>query len=235
LTEKWDESIAAYRMATTFIKDDAELYSKYGYVAMRRAMTPTYKSYMKTAIENFEKAVALAPDYIDYTNLGWVYYNVAQSNLRDRNEAEYKTNLGKARDAFVRANSMQPAPKVAAAINLNLGMTLTDLGDFTGSITALKTASDLQKNWIPAINELGIAYRKNGDLENAVKQFKKAIDIDNRFAVAHYNLAEAEYRRNNLKEAKKGYEALKAMNRNDLATQLEIATNGGIRQEIKNK
>lgn len=232
LSGKWDDAIGAYRMATNFIKDDAELYSKYGYVAARRAVTPGYQGFWKTAIENFEKAVSISPDYIDYTNLGWAYYNLAQAKMKERNEAEYKANLPKARDAFIKANSMKPAPKVAAAINLNLGMTLTDLGDYPGAITALKNATDQEKNWIPAINELGIAYRKNGDLENAVKQFKKVIDLDDKNAAAHYNLAESEYRRNNLKEAKKEYEKLKIMNRPDLVVALELATNGGIKREI---
>jgi tetratricopeptide (TPR) repeat protein len=235
LTNKLDEAIGEYRLATTFIKDDAELYSKYGYVAARRATTPAYRAFWKTAIDNFEKAVALSPDYIDYTNLGWAYYNAAQANLQARNETEYKANLQKARDAFVKANSLKPIPKVAAAINLNLGMTLTDLGDFQGSITTLKAANDMQKNWIPAINELGIAYRKNGDLENAAKQFKKAVDLDDTFAPGHYNLAEAEFRRNNLKEAKKEFEKLKTLKRQDLVDTLVVATNGGILQEVKNK
>jgi superkiller protein 3 len=233
LTNKLDEAIGEYRLATTFIKDDAELYSRYGYVAARRATTPAYRNYWKTAVDNFEKAISIASDYVDYTNLGWAYYNQAQSNLVDRNQAAYNANLQKARDAFIKANSMKPAPQVAAAINLNLGMTLTDLGDFAGAISALRLANDSQKNWVPAINELGIAYRKNGDLENAVKQFRKAIDIDDKFAVAHYNLAESEYRRNNLKEAKKEYEKLKALNRTDLVRTLEIATNGGILRELK--
>ena len=232
LNRKWDEAISEYRLATTFIKDDAELFSKFGYVTARRAVEPAYGGYWKTSIDNFEKAVALSPDYIDYTNLGWAYYNQAQAKLMERNETDYKANLQKARDAFVKANSLKPAAKVAAAINLNLGMTLSDLGDFPGAIAALKAANDSQKNWIAPINELGIAYRKNGDLENAVKQFRKAIDIDDKFAVAHYNLAESEYRRNNLKEAKKEYEKLKTLNRPDLVRTLELATNGGILKEI---
>lgn len=235
LTGKWDEAISAYRMATTFITDDAELYSRYGYVAARRAVTPAYRGYWKTAIDNFEKAVALSPGHVDYTNLGWAYYNQAQSYLAERNEAQYKANLQKARDAFIRANSMKPAPNIAAAINLNLGMTLSDLGDFPGAINALKSATDAQKNWLPAINELGIAYRKNGDLDNAVKQFKKAIDIDDKYAAAHYNLAEAEFRRGNLKEAKKEYEKLKTLNRPDLVKTLELVTNGAVLREIKDK
>lgn len=228
LSGKWDEAISAYRMATTFIKDDAELYSRYGYVAARRAVTPAYHGFWKTAIENFEKAAALSPGYVDYTNLGWAYYNQAQTNLGERKEAEYKANLQKARDAFIKADSLKPAPKVAAAINLNLGMTLSDLGDYPGAIAALKKADDLQKNWIAAVNELGIAYRKNGDLNNAVKQFKRAIDIDGKFAVAHYNLAESEYRLGNLKEAKKEFEILKKLNRQDLVNNLIRETNGGI-------
>ncbi len=226
--DKLDLAISEYRLATTFIKDDAELFSKYGYVSAKRATTPGYKSFWKSAIDNFEKAVALSPDYIDYTNLGWSYYNAAQSSLKDRNEPEYKANLQKAKDAFVKANSLKPIPRIAAAINLNLGMTLTDLGDYQGAVAVLKTASDLQKNWLPAINELGIAYRKNGDLENAAKQFKKAVEVDDKFASAHYNLAETEYRRGNIKEAKKEYEKLKTLNRKDLVVGLEIATNGGI-------
>lgn len=228
LTNKLDEAIGEYRLATTFIKDDAEIFSKFGYVAVRRARNIAYRSFWKTAIENFEKAVALLPDYINYTNLGWAYYNYAQVNLKENKEADYKANLQKAKDAFVKANSLKPIPKVAAAINLNLGMTLTDLGDFPGSISALKAATSLQKDWIPAINELGIAYRKNGDLDNAVKQFKEAIKVDDNFAQAHYSLGEAEFRRGNLKEAKKEYEKLKSLKRQDLATELELATNGGI-------
>jgi tetratricopeptide (TPR) repeat protein len=230
LTGKWDEAISSYRLATTFITNDAELYSKFGYVATRRAATPGYRSYWKMAIENFEKAAAIAPHYIDYTNLGWAYYNVAQSNLRERNEADYKLNLGKARDAFVKANTLNPVPKVAAAINLNLGMTLTDLGDYPGAIVALKKATEMQRDWIAANHELGLAYRKNGDLENAVRQFKRVIDLDDKFAAAYYSLAEAEFRRNNLKEAKKYYEKLKTMSRPDLVRTLELATNGGILQ-----
>jgi superkiller protein 3 len=228
LTNKLDEAIGEYRLATAFIKDDAELFSKFGYVSARRAVAPGYSSFWKSAIDNFEKAVAMSPDYIDYTNLGWAYYNAAQTSLKAKNETDYKANLQKAKDAFVKANSLKPIPKVAAAINLNLGMTLTDLGDYQGSVNVLKTATELQSDWIPAINELGIAYRKSGDLENAVKQFKKAIQLDDKFVSAHFNLAESEFRRGNLKEPKKEYEKLKTMNRPDLVTGLEIATNGGI-------
>ena len=91
-------------------------------------------------------------------------------------------------------------------------------------------ATELQRDWIAANHELGLAYRKNGDLENAVRQFKRVLDLDDKFAAAVYSLAEAEFRRNNLKEARKYYEKLKTMNRDDLVRTLEMATNGAIRQ-----
>lgn len=226
-----DEAIGEYRLATTFIKDDADLYSKFGYVAGRRATNPNFQNYWKISFENFEKAIALnakSPDYIDYQNLGWAYYNAAQGDLRAKREADYKMKLQKSKEALQTAISLNPAPKVAAAINLNLGMTLTDLGEYQAAADTLKRATELQKDWLPAINELGIAYRKNGDFDNAAKQFRKAIEVDDNFAAAHYGLAEVEYRRGNLKEAKKEYEKLKQMNREDLAKTLEFATNGGI-------
>ncbi len=226
LSNQFDEAIGEYRLATTFIKDDAELLGKYGYVAARRAVNPSYSSFWKTAIDNFEKAIAISPDYIDYTNLGWAYYNSAQ--VKNVSEVDRKAKLEKARDSFVKAISLKPIDKVAAAVNLNLGMTYTDLGDFPSSIAALKSATEQQKNWVPAINELGIAYRKNNDFENAEKQFRKAIDIDDKFAAAHYNLGETEFRRGNLKEAKKEYEKLKSMNQPKFANLLIAVTNGAV-------
>lgn len=222
-----DEAMGEYALAVTFIKDDAELYSKYGYVAGVRASDPKYRAFWKTSIENLEKAAALNSNYIVYTNLGWAYYNAAQSDLKERREADYKAKLQKAKENLQKAIGL--SPKLAAPY-LNLGMTFTDLGDFQSAIDTLKRGTELQKNWLPAINELGIAYRKNGDFENASKQFQKAIDIDDNFAVAHYGLAESEFRRGNFKEAKKEYEKLKKMNRMDLVRTLEVVTNNEIRK-----
>lgn len=222
-----DDAIGEYRLATLFNKNDPELWSKFGYVAGLRAVNPVYGSFWKLSIENLEKAVSMSSEYIDYTNLGWAYYNAAQSDLKQRREVEYKDKLAKAKAALQKAVSMNA--KIAAPF-LNLGMVLTDLGEFQAAVDALRRADELQKNWIPAINELGIAYRKNGDFENAVKQFRRAIAIDDNFAQGHYNLAESEYRRGNVKEAKKEYEKLKKMNRIDLVQTLDVVTNNGLRQ-----
>lgn len=224
--KKLDEAIGEYRLATTFIKNDPEIYSKFGFVAGLRATNPNYASFWKTSIENLEKAVSMTSEYLDYTNLGWAYYNAAQSDLKMNRQVEYKEKLQKARTSLQKAVSLNAKN---GAPFLNLGMVLTDLGEFQAAVEALKSADSLQKNWIPAINELGIAYRKSGDFDNAVKQFKRAVEIDDNFAQGHYNLAESEYRRGNLKDAKKSYEKLKKLKRLDLVQTLEFVTNNGIK------
>ncbi len=75
------------------------------------------------------------------------------------------------------------------------------------------------------INELGIAYRKLNDYDNAIKQFERAVALNDQYAIGYYNLGEAQYRRRNIKEAKKAHEKLKNLDKN-LAKALEILLTG---------
>ena len=72
-----------------------------------------------------------------------------------------------------------------------------------------------------AINELGIAYRKLNEYDNAIKQFERAVALNDKYAIGYYNLGEAQFRRRNVKEAKKAHEKLKKLDTN-LAKALEI-------------
>lgn len=222
---KIDEAIGAYRSALEASPNNAELHSKLGYVAGIRALTRGYESFWKLSIDNLEKAAQLNPEYINFTNLGWAYYNAGQTDLKANRKTDYQAKLQKAKEALQKAISLNA--RIAAPF-LNLGIVLNELGEFRTAIDVLKRANELQKNWVPAINELGLAYRLNNDLSNAVKQFRQVISIDDKYAAAHYNLAETEFRRGNLKEAKKSYEQLKRLNRSDLVRKLEIETNGAI-------
>ena len=225
-TKRFDEAISSYQLATTFIKDDAELYSKFGYVAGRIATQPGKSTYWKTAIDNLTKALAISSDYIDYTNLGWAYYNSAQTDINNNRKADADAKLQKAKTNLLEAVKINQ--KFPAAF-LNLGITQSDLGEYKDAITTLKRADDLRRDWIPAINELGIAYRKNMDFDNAAKQFRRTVDIDGNFASGHFNLGETEIQRKNMKEAKKEYQKLLQLGRKDLAVQLEIVSKGAVR------
>lgn len=212
LLNRFGEAEGSYRLASIFIKNDPEIFSKLGYVLGRQLK-------WNGAVEALNKAVALSPDAIDYTNLGWAYYNAAQVDLKTRGkEADAKPKLQQAKAALQKATA---GNQNFAPTYLNLGITLTDLGEYQASVEALKRATELRKNWIFAINELGIAYRKLNDFENAVRQFQQAVAIDDKFAIGYFNLGEAELRRGNTKEAKKALDKLKKLNRN-MANALEI-------------
>jgi tetratricopeptide (TPR) repeat protein len=225
--QKYDEAIGEYRIAVAFLKTDADVFSKFGYVAGLLASLPGRSSYWNAAIENLKKAVELSPDYIDYTNLGWAYYNSARIDDEAGNKAAAQDKMQKAK--AVLQESLKLNPKFAATY-LNLGITQSDLGEYGAAIETLKQADNLRANWIPAINELGRAYRANNDPKNAAVQFKRATDIDRNFAVGHFNYAEAQLQLKNMKEAKKAYQELLRIGRRDLSLRLEKMTGGGIKR-----
>jgi tetratricopeptide (TPR) repeat protein len=222
--DRYAEANGEYALAATFIKGDADMYSEWGFCLGKERK-------WNKSVERLDTAVAMRPDPVDYTNLGWAYYNAAQDDVRGKREPEAKAKLAKGRDALQKATVLNPNFDAAF---LNLGITLTDLGDFQGAVRALTRAADLRKNWVSAINELGLAYRQLNDFDNAVKQFRKATDIDKKFAAGFYNLGESEYRRGNHKEAKKAQEKLKKLNPN-LASQLDVLISGAVLNETKNQ
>ncbi len=216
--KKYGEANGSYTLAANFIKDDAELYSNWGF-----CLGKVQK--WDNAVVRLTQAIALSADHIDYTNLGWAYYNSAQNDLKSRREAEAKVKLQQAKIALQKALAMNGN---FAPANLNLGITLNDLGEYRAAAEILKRATDSRKNWLFAINELGIAYRKLNDFENAVKQFEKAVELNPKYAIGYFNLGESQFRRGNKKEAKKAHEKLKNLDKN-MANALEIIMLGANR------
>ena len=77
---------------------------------------------------------------------------------------------------------------------LNLALTLNDLGDENRAIDVLKRVVTKKPDWVFALNELGLAYRKQSNFSEAAKYFRNAIDHDGKYVYAYYNLAETEFR-----------------------------------------
>lgn len=199
---KYGEAEGVYRIAAQFIKDDAGLYSSYGFVLGAQ-------SKWDGAIKTLNLAIAKSPNVLDYTNLGWAYYNSAQTDLAANRQADAVAKLKLGKDALKKAVALKPdfAPPY-----LNLGITLTDLGEYQAAVEALKRGTELRKNWVYAINELGIAYRKLNDFDNAAKQFQKTIEIDDKYASGYFNLGETEIMRGNVKAAQNAQDKLKKLN-----------------------
>lgn len=231
----------------------AELYSKYGFVLGRLAK-------WNSSITALNKAVSYNPDAFDYTNIGWAYYNAAQLDMRvvkDRtsteaqkaaSKAQATTKLEQGRTALEKAVAMDKNSKAAY---MNLGVTQNDLGDYSSAIQSMRRCLELQDDWVPALNELGIAFRGAGNLAEAVKNFRRASDLAEKslsklktdiekyrttqqLSDGLYNLAITEKERGNDGEAKKAQDRLRKYNPN-MANILEAVFLSNMKNKVDSK
>jgi tetratricopeptide (TPR) repeat protein len=232
----YNEAESAYGQAETFIarakdfskEEAAEVHSKRGYVIGLQCDINTPKAIpckWPTAIRSLESAVALTQNAADYANLGWAYYKAARVDLDFQRAAEGKAKLEQAKVNLEKVIAMNP-PYIEAPL-MNLGMTLSDLGDYQGAIPVLERVIDKRPNWVFAINELGRVYYGQKNYKEAAKQFRKAVDKDDKYFWGYYNLAQTEFDAGNKGEAKKAYEKLKSLNPT-LAARLNAITRGAI-------
>jgi tetratricopeptide (TPR) repeat protein len=231
-------SEASYNLATTFIERDpsfskdeaADIYSKIGFVIAKQCeinIRQAIPCRWEGSVRALEKAAAITNNNVDTANLGWAYYNAAKNDIVAKRPEQARIKLEKAKENLQKAAFS--SPKFIEGPLLNLGMTLTDLGDYNGAVDALTRVVNKQPKWVFAINELGIAYRKQDKYKEASDQFRRATQRDGKYAVAYYNLAESEFRGGNLPEAKKAYDQVKKLGRRDLAAQLELISGGQLR------
>ncbi len=237
---RYNDAENSYNLAVLFLQrennynkqDAADIYSNIGFAIAKQCEINTREAKpcnWTRAINALEKAVGLTGTNVDYANLGWAYYNGSIVDRIAKRTADANTKLEKAKTNLQRA--VDADPKYVVGPLMNLGMVLSDLGDYAGAAEALKKVTKVEPEWVFAINELGIAYRKQNNYGQAIDQFKQAIKRDDKYAIAYYNLAEAEFRNGNMGNAKKAYQSLIKLKRRDLANQLELLTNGAIAQK----
>lgn len=227
---------ANYNMAITFFERDktfnkeeaAEIYAKHGYVIavqcdinMQKGMLCKWNS----GIRSLEAAVALTQNAVDHANLGWAYYKSGRVDLDLKKTAEGRAKLEKAKVSLRKAIEMNPS--YVEAPQINLGLALSDLGEYQPAVEVLAKVVNKRSDWTFALNELGRAYYGLKDYGNAAKYFRRAIDKDDKYAWAYYNLAVTEFDAGNKAEAKKAFEKLKKLN-NNLANMLIRYTRGEV-------
>lgn len=234
--KSYNEAEASYNQAVTHIgrakdfpkEEAAEVYSKHGYVIGLQCDINTRQALpckWPTAIRSLESAVAITQSAVDYSNLGWAYYKAARVDFDFNRAAEGKLKLEQAKVNLEKVVAMNPA--YVEAPLMNLGMTLSDLGDYQGAIPVLERVIDKKPNWVFAINELGRVYYGMKNYKEAAKQFRKAVDKDDKYFWGYYNLAQTEFDAGNKGEAKKAYEKLRQLNPS-LAARLNAITKGAI-------
>ena len=234
----YNDAEAKYNLATVFIERDpnysrdeaADIYSKIGFVIAKQCeinMKKALPCRWEVAVRALEKASTITDNNVDTANLGWAYYNSAKRDIANKQPEAARAKLEKAKLALEKAAFS--SPKYIEGPLLNLGMTLTDLGDYPGAVDAFTRVIAKQPKWVFAMNELGIAYRKQDKFKEAGDAFRRAIKTDNKYVIAYYNLAEAEFRAGNLGEAQKAYNKVKELGRRDLAAQLQLISGGALR------
>ena len=64
---------------------------------------------------------------------------------------------------------------------MNLGSTNNAMGNYDAAVTALNVAFTLHNDWVIAINQLGLGYRGMNNLQMALTQFNRAVNIDGNY------------------------------------------------------
>ena len=209
------------------------------------------------AIECYERAIAIAPNYaIAYSNLGVVKQQIGllpeaiahyrQALAIEPNLAETLSNLGSAlADAgeteeaiavYDRALSLNPN---CAEAWINLGLARENQGDLAEAINCYQQGIQLNPNSAEAYLNLGIALEKQGDkegearefYEQAIANYERAIAIHPNYLEALQNLAYASIRQGKIADAIAYYERSTAL-QPDLATTL-IGLGSSLQQQGK--
>ncbi|MFB8793999.1 MAG: tetratricopeptide repeat protein [Microcoleus sp.] len=212
---------------------------------------------LRGAIECYERAIAIAPNYaIAYSNLGVVKQQIGllpeaiayyrQALAIEPNLAETLSNLGSAlADAgetaeaiavYDRALSLNPN---CAEAWINLGLARENQGDLAEAINCYLKGIQLNPNSAEAYLNLGIALEKQGDkegearefYEQAIANYERAIAIHPNYLEALQNLAYAAIRQGKIADAIAYYERATAL-QPDLAATL-IGLGSSLQQQGK--
>ncbi len=207
--ERFADANASYKLAEPGYKTDPDLYSEWGFCLGKT-------NEWDKAAQKLETARTLSPNAVDYTNLGWAYYNQGQIDKQNKREAEAQANFALAKTNHQKAVELDP--KLDAAY-LNLGSANNGLGDYDGAVAALNTANTLKPDWAIALNQLGLGYRGQNNLSAALQQFNRVVVLDGNNVMGLFNLGSTQYASGDKKGAKKSQDRLKKINP-DLANRL---------------
>lgn len=168
----------------------------------------TEQGNLKTAIDCYQKALQLNPNYADsYFNLGIVYRRQGQLNAAiehyqkaieiQPNLADAYLSLGnvyfqlfeyaKARDSWQKALKIKPDIG-GADVQVDLGNVLVHLNQFDAAITQYYQAVQLHPDCIKAYYNLANLLSSQGKIEEAIAAYQKVLAIDPKFIEGYLSL-----------------------------------------------
>ena len=134
------------------------------------------KSGPDAAISAYQTAYVLTPEDIDiYVNLGSAFYD--------------KEDYNNALSIYRQALEFQPHN---AKIHCNLGFLYWGKGDTEEAMKSYELAIKYDENYDIAYNNLGVIYLDDlGRVKKSIELFRKAVESNPNYALAHFNLARA--------------------------------------------
>ena len=149
---------------------------------------------LNEAIEEFQTALRLTPDYVEaHNNLGVAYFK--QGRLNEAIE-EYHFIL--------RFKDLIEANNLGDVYN-NLGNVYNKQGLLDEAIKEYRMAISIKPDYTEAHNNLGVVYEKNGQFDEAIKEYRMAIKINPDLYEAYNNLGNIYINQEKLDEAIKEY------------------------------
>ncbi len=166
-----DESVSHFQTAITLNpgkKWTSVVNQTLGYVFQEA------KKDLDAAITSYQSAYLLTPEDIDiYINLGSAFYD----------KEDYDNAL------TIYRNALELDPE-NAKIHCNLGFLYWGKGDTDEAIREYEYAIKYDNTYSIAYNNLGVIYLDDlGRVQNAIDMFKKAVENNPNYALAHFNLA----------------------------------------------
>lgn len=134
------------------------------------------KQDLNAAISSYQSAYLQTPKDIDiYVNLGSAFYD--------------KEDIGNALQVYRNALDLEPEN---AKIHCNLGYLHWGKGDIDEAIKEYELAIKYDPNYDIAYNNMGVIYLDDlGRVKQAAELFKKSVECNPNYALAHFNLARA--------------------------------------------
>jgi tetratricopeptide (TPR) repeat protein len=127
---------------------------------------------IESAIDSFEKAIALKPNYLEaHYNLGAAYQRIHQ--------------LDNAIECYEKAITLKHAYPEA---HNNLGIIMLERNQLDIAVKSFEWAVAYSPNYAEAYNNLGAVFQELNQFDKAIEQYKKAIIINPEYAQAFNNL-----------------------------------------------
>jgi Tfp pilus assembly protein PilF len=126
---------------------------------------------LQEAANALREAIRLQPDFAGaHTTLAAVLRQLGDTEAAAA-ESKAGIEIGKEK------NNQQ-----AALFAINSGKRLLNAGDLDGAISQFKSALNSVPSYAPAHFQLGLAWQRKGDKEEAAREFQKAHQLDSRLS-----------------------------------------------------